>query len=191
MKKQLAFYFDSSSCSGCKTCQMACRDKHDLEKGVLWRKVYEVAGGEWKKEGMAWVPDVYSYFISMGCNHCEKPICMTSCPNRAISKDEQGIVLIDSTKCMGCRYCEWTCPYGALKHDEPNGVMTKCTLCSDYILQGKSPACVAACPMRALQLIALTDQVEIAGAGSPDMYPLPDPDLTRPALVIKPHPYLD
>jgi anaerobic dimethyl sulfoxide reductase subunit B len=189
MKKQLTFYFDSSSCSGCKTCQMACRDKHDLARGVLWRRVYEIAGGDWKKEGMAWVPDIYSYFISMACNHCEKPVCLTSCPNKAISKNGNGIVLIDEKKCMGCRYCEWTCPYGALHYDDQNGVMSKCTMCEDLILQGKKPACISACPMRAMDL---TDGAMAGIPGQPerpDMFPLPDPDITQPALVVKPHPH--
>ncbi len=219
MMKQIAFYFDSSACSGCKTCQVACRDKHDLGKDILWRRVYEVAGGEWKKEGQAWVPDIYSYYISMACNHCEEPVCMTSCPNNAIVKDEQGIVLIDERKCMGCRYCEWTCPYGALMYDTVKGVMTKCTMCVDYIKQGKPPACVSACPMRVLHTGDLEQLREESGklisgkpeneslvddsgdndpdmtikntAGSKDlnhwMYPLPDPVITKPALVVKPH----
>ena len=257
--KQLAFYFDSSACSGCKTCQVACRDKHDLGKGMLWRRVYEVAGGEWKKEGEAWVPDIYSYYVSMACNHCEEPSCMTACPNGAIFKDGRGLVLIDGKRCMGCRYCEWTCPYGALFYDAARGVMTKCTMCADYIEQGKPPACVSACPMRVLEAGDLEEMREnlrrsltgkpaagdleemreklrrtlaekpaagspgddasgiavdvvakenmeagtgakagVDGAmerhadgsdGRPSMYPLPDPEITRPALVVRPHPH--
>jgi anaerobic dimethyl sulfoxide reductase subunit B len=191
MKKQTGFYFDSSSCSGCKTCQMACRDKHNLGRGIIWRRVYEVAGGEWKKEGQAWVPDIYSYYVSLSCNHCGKPVCLESCPNRAVYKDERGFVLIDEKRCMGCRYCEWTCPYGALHYDAGKGVMTKCTMCADYISIGKLPACVAACPMRVLS----AGEMEMPDDGGkwkenrPDMYPLPDPAITVPALLIKPHPH--
>ncbi|MFO7924063.1 MAG: DMSO/selenate family reductase complex B subunit [Bacteroidales bacterium] len=186
MNKQLAFYFDSSACSGCKTCQVACRDKHDLGKGMLWRRVYEVAGGDWRREGQAWVPDIYSYYISMACNHCLDPICMNSCPNNAIYRNDDGLVLIDEKRCMGCRYCEWTCPYGALHYDDEKGVMTKCTMCADYIEQGKPPACVSACPMRVLEVGEL---YEYRGRllEPPSMYPLPDPGITNPALVVKPH----
>jgi len=199
MKRQLAFYFDSSACSGCKTCQVACRDKHDLGKGMLWRRVYEVAGGEWRREGEAWVPDIYSYYISMACNHCLNPICMHSCPNKAIYRNDQGLVLIDEKRCMGCHYCEWTCPYGALHYDTEKGVMTKCTLCadyieqgkppacvSDYIEQGKPPACVSACPMRVLEIGELFE-VRSGLMDPPSIFPLPDPALTNPALVVKPH----
>jgi anaerobic dimethyl sulfoxide reductase subunit B len=153
MKKQLTFYFDSSSCSGCKTCQMACRDKHDLARGVLWRRVYEVAGGDWKKEGQ-W-PGCPIYTPTSSQWHAiiaKNLICLTSCPNKAISKNDNGIVLIDEKKCMGCRYCEWTCPYGALHYDSQRGVMSKCTMCEDLILQGKKPACISACPMRAMEI---------------------------------------
>ena len=64
MAKQYAFYFNASACSGCKACQMACKDKHDLNLGILWRRVYEIAGGEWKKKENAWIPGVFAYNTS-------------------------------------------------------------------------------------------------------------------------------
>jgi len=70
--RQYAFYFDSSACTGCKACQAACKDKHDLPVDILWRRVYEVTGGTWKTEGGVWVPAVLSYYLSMACHHCEK-----------------------------------------------------------------------------------------------------------------------
>lgn len=219
MKRQLAFYFDSSFCSGCKTCQVACRDKNDQGRGLLWRKVYEVAGGDWKRDGQAWVQDIFSYYISMACNHCMEPLCLKSCPNGAIVKDGRGIVLINPGRCMGCRYCEWTCPYGALHYDHRQGVMTKCNMCADYADLGKPPACVSACLMRVLdagdyELMKEkfagcgTPQPRLTdGEGSPDgpagtppklragrndpcqkVFPLPDPGITSPSLVINPHP---
>lgn len=185
-KKQLAFYFNSSACSGCKTCQVACKDKHNSGPGVLWRRVYEVSGGNWKKEGEAWIPNVFSYHISMACNHCLEPICMTSCPNKAIFKMENGTVLIDENKCMGCRYCEWTCPYGALQFDNTKKVMTKCTLCFDYLAKGEKPSCVTACPMRVLDIGELEDLKETYGS-SGEIFPLPVEAWTKPSLVITPH----
>jgi len=186
MAKQLAFYFNSSACSGCKACQVACKDKHDLPVGLLWRRVYEISGGEWKKAGKAWNPGVYAYNLSIACNHCEKPICRDACPTGAIEKRKDGIVLINSQKCMGCRYCEWSCPYGAPRFDKSSGTMTKCHFCYDYIDEGKIPSCVAACPMRAL------DFGELSGlrkkyAGSGEVHPLPPFSMTRPSVVIKPH----
>ncbi len=186
-KRQTAFFFDASACSGCKTCQVACKDKHDAPPGVRWRRVYEVCGGEWVKEGSAWKQNIVSYNMSVACNHCEDPICMTTCPTKAITKNGQGIVLIDPKRCMGCRYCEWSCPYGALQFDNRKKVMTKCTLCHDYLQQGKLPVCVSACPMRVLDIGELSTLEQQHGRNR-EVYPFPKETYTAPAIVIKPHP---
>jgi len=186
MAKQYAFYIDSSACSGCKTCQVACKDKHDLDVGILWRRVYEISGGDWIQDGDTWAHNVFAYYVSISCNHCEEPICVSSCPTKALHKRKDGIVMIDQKKCIGCRYCEWACPYGALQYDSDSGTMTKCHLCYDQIDQGNSPACVTACPMRALDFGELRTLQEKYGRLN-EVYPLPRANLTRPALVIRPH----
>jgi len=188
MGNQYAFYFDSSSCSGCKACQVACKDKHGLPVGRLWRRVYEVAGGTWKRAGHAWSADVYAYNLSLACSHCERPICLEVCPARAIIKREDGIVLIDAEKCVGCRYCAWACPYGAPQYDEAAGRMTKCTFCADNLEQGLPPACVAACPLRALDFGERAELEERYGRPEA-IYPLPGAGLTGPSLVATPHPH--
>ncbi len=187
MDKQLAFYFDASSCSGCKTCQVACKDKNDSPAGVRWRRVYEVSGGDWVQQGKAWISEIFSWHVSLACNHCKEPICMTSCPSKAISKNGRGLVLIDPNKCMGCKYCEWTCPYGALQFDKERRVMTKCNFCADYLEQGKPPSCVAACPMRVIDYGEL-DELRQRHGDISEVFPLPQKVFTAPALVIKPHP---
>ena len=146
---RLAFFFDSSTCSGCKTCQMACKDKNDLPVGQVWRRVYEVTGGGWRKDGATWKQDVFAYNLSLSCNHCEDPICARNCPTRAIRKREDGIVQIDQGSCIGCKYCSWVCPYSAPQFNSEIGAMGKCDFCADYIYQGNNPSCVDACPMRA------------------------------------------
>ncbi len=183
---QLAFHFDASACSGCKTCQVACKDKHNSPMGVRWRRVYEVCGGEWTKQGAAWVPDLKAYHISMACNHCQEPICLDACPNKAIIKNEQGVVLINYDRCMGCRYCEWTCPYGALQFDQQQKVMTKCNFCADYLEEGKAPSCVSACPMRVLGFGELEELQKLHGVNNED-FPLPKEHYTKPALIITSH----
>jgi anaerobic dimethyl sulfoxide reductase subunit B (iron-sulfur subunit) len=185
--KQLAFFVDVSACSGCKTCQMACKDKHDLPVGQLWRRVYEVGGGGWQAAGPAWVPNVVAYHLSVGCNHCEQPICVDVCPSGAMQKRPDGIVIIESERCLGCRYCRWACPYGAPQYDERRGVMAKCHLCYDEIDAGRQPVCVSACPMRALEIGEL-DEIRSRYGAVADTFPLPPVEHTRPALVIKPHP---
>lgn len=183
---QYGFFFDASKCSGCKTCQIACKDKNDLEPGLLWRKVYEVAGGSWNKQGDVWVPDLAVYNISMACNHCQKPVCAFSCPVKAIWKRADGIVLIDVSVCIGCRYCEWACLYNSIKFNMRTNTVSKCDFCVDYIDSGKAPACVATCPQRALDFGDLDILKKKYGTIS-QIHPLPDPSQAEPALVIKPH----
>lgn len=183
---QLAFYFDSRSCSGCKACQVACKDRNGLEVGRLWRRVYEVTGGDWLKVGQAWVTTAFAYNLSIACNHCEQPICMEVCPSRAITKRADGIVLIDPKRCLGCRYCAWVCPYGAPQYDASRGVMTKCTFCVEEIDQGQPPVCVAACPLRALDF-GEREVLEARYGPLQRVFPLPETSLTEPALILTPH----
>ena len=199
--RQLAFYLDASACTGCKACQVACKDHNGLPVGLLWRRVYEVSGGGWRHEGAAWVHDVFAYHLSLACNHCERPACLEVCPAGAIRKRADGIVLIDPEKCIGCRYCAWACPYGAPQYDAATGRMTKCTFCVEEIDAGRPPACVAACPMRALDYGERAELEarhaprtgEVGAVREPPLppgkaaVPLPDDSLTRPALLIRPH----
>jgi anaerobic dimethyl sulfoxide reductase subunit B (iron-sulfur subunit) len=185
--KRLAFYFDASACSGCKTCQMACKDKHDLGPGQRWRRVYEVTGGGWVKQGSTWQQDVFAYNLSMSCNHCEDPICVKNCPTRALYKRADGIVRIDQGLCIGCKYCAWVCPYGAPQFNPQTGVMGKCDFCADYLDEGKNPSCVDACPMRALDFGDLEALREKYGPGDL-IHPLPDPAITGPSICIRAHP---
>jgi len=181
-----AFFFDAASCSGCKACQAACKDKHDLPVGLLWRRVYELVGGSWDREGDAWVPDVFAFNLSLACNHCDAPICVEVCPTGAMRRRDDGIVLVDPDTCIGCRYCAWACPYGAPQFDDASGRMTKCTFCADHLDLGLPPACVAACPMRALEF-GERSELEARHGPSPWFFPLPDPALTKPGLAIVPH----
>jgi len=90
------------------------------------------------------------------CLHCETPACVTVCPTGASYKRaEDGIVLVDEDKCIGCQLCSWACPYGAREYSQVEGVMKKCTLCVDRIYNEnlaeseRQPACVQACPTKA------------------------------------------
>jgi len=190
MTKQLAFYFDSSFCSGCKACMAACKDKNNLPVGLNWRRVTEYGGGSWVPDArhpdLMVANNIYSYAVSTACMHCENPACVAACPTGAMSKRADGVVLIDPSKCIGCRYCEWACPYGAPQFSTDTGVMTKCNLCQDLLAQGQNPACVDACVMRALQVGEL-DELRAKYGTVNAIEPLPVADITHPALVLTPH----
>lgn len=182
----LGFSFDQTKCNGCKACQIACKDKHDLPVGVTWRRVAEYSGGTWQEDEHTAVPNVFAYYTSMACNHCENPICVQVCPTTAMTVRDDGTVFVDDEKCVGCRYCEWACPYSAPQFNAETGHMTKCDLCADYREQGQDPACVAACPSRALGWGEIEDLRKEHGTNA-SVEPLPDPSITRPNLVIIPH----
>ena len=183
----LGFYFDQTMCTGCKACQIACKDKHDLPVGVNWRRVAEYSGGDWMKQADgSYTQNTFAYYVSMACNHCEDAVCQKVCPTTAMSRREDGTVYVDATKCVGCRYCEWACPYSAPQFNAETGHMTKCDLCFDYRESGQAPACVDACPARALDWGPI-DELRAKYGDQNAFEPLPDPSTTRPNLVIKPH----
>lgn len=190
MAKQLAFYFDSSSCTGCKVCVIACKDKKDNPIGVNFRKVFHYTGGSWiipSTAGGIYIPNnIFAYTVSIACMHCAAPICVEVCPTGAMNKHENGIVAIDPNKCIGCRLCQQACPYGAPQFNEVRGIMTKCDMCEDLLAIGEKPACVDACPMRALDVGELSELQAKYGTVNA-IEPLPVAYLTGPALVITPH----
>jgi len=117
-------------------------------------------------------------FISTGCNHCDSPACIASCPEDAISKRAaDGIVLIDQDKCIGCRYCTFACPYGAPRIDSSTGKVSKCTMCVHRIDAGLNPACSDACLTGALQY-----QGDFTGSTTSKPSGFVDPSLTGPNI---------
>jgi len=184
---QLGFFLDTTACSGCKACQVACKDKHDLEAGRLWRRVATVEGGEWVQRGAAWTTTAFAYSVSLSCMHCENPACVSGCPTGAMRKLGDGTVTIAAERCLGCRYCEWLCPYGAPRYDPNARRMSKCDLCADERQAGRPPACVSSCPMRALDFGELRELETRHGTAGRGIYPLPDPAVSRPSIVLKVH----
>jgi len=140
--------------------------------GVWFNRVhsYELAAIDGSSCGTASTPDPHpnpspegrgaqpamTLHFPRSCLHCETPACVTVCPTGASYKRaEDGIVLVDEDKCIGCKLCSWACPYGAREYSEVEGVMKKCTLCVDRIYNEqlpeaeREPACVQVCPTRA------------------------------------------
>ena len=187
MIKRPAFFLNTQTCTGCKTCIIACKDKHNLPEGVRWRRVVEFTGGAWQRlPDSTFSQNVYAYYLSISCNHCKDPICVRSCPSKAMYQNEHGIVLVDPEKCLGCQYCAWVCPYSAPQFDQHQQRMTKCDFCQEEIEQDRPPYCVAACPTRALQFGEYDSLVQ-KRSFDPPMHPMPPFELTDPNLVIDPH----
>lgn len=183
---QYAFYLDDTRCTGCKTCVFACKDKNNLGVGTAYRKVYEYTGGETKKDadGCA-TTTCFSYYVSLGCNHCDDPACTKVCPTGAMHKDaETGLVSVDADKCVGCGYCHMACPYNAPKVDREKGHSVKCDGCADLVAKGEKPACVMACPARALGFGTVEEMSKKGERGN--IAPLPESHYTNPNLFIKP-----
>ena len=187
---QYGFYFDSSKCTGCKTCQVACKETHRLPLDNLYRRVYNYAGGGWTQNANGtYIPqDIFSYHVSIACNHCADPVCVANCPTGAMAKDpETGIVTSDHDVCIGCKTCVGVCPYGAPSLDQEAGYVIKCDMCWSELTIGRKPVCVAACPMRALDWGPIEDLRSTYGEGNVAIEPLPQ-DTTSPCIVLNPHP---
>ena len=153
---EYAFYFDASRCTGCKTCELACKDYHDLSADVAFRKVYEYCGGGFTANADGtYTNDVWGYYTSMNCNHCENPACVAACPVGAYERREDGIVVHHQELCIGCKNCIRSCPYGAPRFNETLKKSEKCSMCYERQDIGMNPACVDACPVGALSIIDL------------------------------------
>lgn len=150
---QLALVIDLNSCVGCNACVTSCNEQNNLESGngvrsALFNQVQTYETGDFN--------NCITLHFPKSCLHCEDPPCVPVCPTGASYKrKEDGIVLVDYDKCIGCDYCSWACPYGARELDPRDNVMKKCTLCVDRIYdkslpkEQRKPACVLVCPTNA------------------------------------------
>lgn len=171
------FFYNQTACTGCRACQVACCDKNDLDPEVTFRVVKTFEVGEF--------PKARGYHYSGSCNHCEAPACVAVCPNQAMYiNEDDGTVQHDDGKCIGCQYCVNACPYGVPQYLEDIQLTHKCDACISLRNNGEKPACVAICPMRALEFGPIDD----LRAAHPDavnqITVLPDPSQTNPSVAI-------
>ena len=136
---EYALIINTEDCVGCNACEVACKQEHNLLVGPRWIRVY--SDGPREIEGK-----LRLRYIVTHCMHCSRPPCKDVCPVDAITKRDDGIVLIDEELCIGCKDCIEACPLGVMQFDEEKEVAQKCDLCVARLDRGLQPACVAACP---------------------------------------------
>ena len=134
--EKVSMVFRRKNCMGCHACEVACKQEHALGVGPRLIKVIENG------------PD----FIPVYCHHCAKAPCAEACPVDAISRNDEGIVLIDENACIGCRDCIEACPFNAMQFDEQDETAVKCDLCIERLTDKKQPACISVCPTGCISL---------------------------------------
>lgn len=178
--RQWAMVIDLRKCEGCITrdtppqCVEACNAEHFVPPGQEWLRVLEVDGAAG-----------HAYFLPRPCMQCENPPCVKVCPVGATYRNPDGVVLVDHDRCIGCRMCMAACPYGARSFNwgEPanppgatfakyspeypvphrKGTVEKCMLCAHRVKDGKLPACAEKCPMFAIYLGDLSQDIATNG----------------------------
>jgi len=173
--KQHGFFLNADNCIGCHACEAACSEKNDNPAHIAFRSVGYVEGGTY--------PDYQRLNISMACNHCDDPVCLTGCPTRAYTKfTEYGAVLQDPDICFGCGYCTWVCPYNAPQLDPVKGEVSKCNMCVDRLEVGLKPSCVSACLGNALDFGVIENIPEKRDQAIAEIPGFPTTDITNPNI---------
>ncbi len=132
--KPYELIIDFESCWGCRTCEVACKQENRDPDGVRLIKVME-NGPKVEND-----KPTFNFFVNV-CRHCEEPACMPVCPEEAIFMRDDGIVVLDGEKCIGCGLCADECPYDAIEMDASKEVARKCNLCFERVKEGLLPAC--------------------------------------------------
>lgn len=152
---QVSMLYDATKCVGCNACTNACRQWNNTSEETDARELYdapsELSANTWTMIQLYQEGDEYS-FVKRQCMHCIDPACVSGCPVSALQKSDEGPVTYDPNRCIGCRYCMYTCPFHIphFEWDKVIPVVAKCTFCHDRIIDGKGPACAERCPTGAL-----------------------------------------
>jgi len=138
--------FDATTCIGCRQCVQACNDWNSHPRTSL----YDLSSPKWITMEPPVLEGLSSIWARNSCMHCDFPACAAVCPVEAITKYEEGPVVINQATCIGCEYCIYACPWEVITQDAITQKATKCNMCSDRVSQDKQPFCVQACPTEAL-----------------------------------------
>lgn len=189
---ETAILYDSSKCTACKGCQVACKQWNQLPSPLTndeytytesFQAPLDLAPNTWliinfreedKEIGIDW------NFMRNSCFHCTEAACEMACPVGAITHKDNGAVVIDEEKCIGCRYCVSACPFSVPRWDEAKNKTFKCWQCFDRTSAERQPSCVSTCPTGALEygdradMLGIArervDQLKAAGYDKAEMY---------------------
>ncbi len=146
-----AVLIDVTRCVGCNNCQRACNVENGLtpstaQLGTLSAQTFTFVDRKTKSSGE-------DRFVKRACMHCLEPACVSACTVGALKRNGDGIVKVDEARCIGCRYCQYACPFGVPQFEWEGalGVVRKCDSCMERLAEGKIPACAEACPSGALK----------------------------------------
>lgn len=168
-----ALVIDLNRCIGCYSCELACKTENTIALGEYWSRVIQVG-----PTGV--FPDIETYWLPTLCQQCADAPCVNVCPTQASYRDKQSnVVLVDKSKCIGCKYCLMACPYGVRAWNEAEKCVEKCTLCGQLTATGDLPACVKGCCGEARFYGDLDDPESdaskaLAAADAGDIYRLTD-----------------
>lgn len=135
---------DLDHCTGCKGCEIACKNENALPLGERWNRL--LLCGPYGK-----FPDISQYYLPVMCQQCKNASCVRVCTTGASYRDpETNVVLVDKEKCIGCKYCMMACPYGVRSWNKKENVVEKCTLCQHLTATGVEdvPQCVRVCSVQ-------------------------------------------
>jgi formate dehydrogenase iron-sulfur subunit len=172
--QRMGFFTDTTTCIGCKACEVACKQWNDLpadegrfERGGSYDHTLELSASTWRHvrfvEMLEQGADAGQWVLmSDVCKHCTHAGCLDACPTGALIRTEFQTVIVQPDVCNGCGYCVPACPFGVIDRDPRDGRAAKCTLCYDRLEDGLEPACAKACPTDSIQFGPYDELVERA-----------------------------
>jgi formate dehydrogenase iron-sulfur subunit len=159
--EQYAFEVNLDQCSGCKACVSACHSLNGLDDHETWRGVGLLMDVADPQDAKRRAQRGFQQHITTACHHCVDPGCVNGCPVLAYDKDPvSGIVRHLDDQCIGCQYCVMMCPYEVPQYSKARRIVRKCDMCHSRLAVGEAPACVQACPTKAIS-IKVVEQAKV------------------------------